>query len=198
MLRMVNHMVDSYLDLRRLLTRHLGTLQQELLDPKQPLPRLAACCSMRATRCTCWKTCARTSAARCRSGSTRWTSGRRGRRRPAPRTRAAARALARRARARGTRAHACAPARAVGRDRGADALLGAGPPHQRHHAHADRADRGVPAAEPDHRLLRHELRRPAADPLGHRHLDRGGPDVAGVRRLSAFFWRKRYLGTQRR
>jgi magnesium transporter len=34
MLRMVNHMVDSYLDLRRLLTRHLGTLQAELLDPK--------------------------------------------------------------------------------------------------------------------------------------------------------------------
>jgi magnesium transporter len=34
MLRMVNHMIDSYLDLRRLLTRHLGTLQQELLDPK--------------------------------------------------------------------------------------------------------------------------------------------------------------------
>jgi Mg2+ and Co2+ transporter CorA len=34
MLRMVNHMVDSYLELRRLLTRHLGTLQAELLDPK--------------------------------------------------------------------------------------------------------------------------------------------------------------------
>jgi magnesium transporter len=34
MLRMVNHMVDSYLDLRRLLTRTLGALQQELLDPK--------------------------------------------------------------------------------------------------------------------------------------------------------------------
>ena len=33
MLRMVNHMVDSYLDLRRLLTRHLGALQQELLAP---------------------------------------------------------------------------------------------------------------------------------------------------------------------
>jgi magnesium transporter len=33
MLRMVNHMVDSYLDLRRLLTRQLGYLQQELLDP---------------------------------------------------------------------------------------------------------------------------------------------------------------------
>jgi magnesium transporter len=34
MLRMTNHMVDSYLDLRRLLTRHLGTLQQDLLDAK--------------------------------------------------------------------------------------------------------------------------------------------------------------------
>ncbi|MET0210747.1 MAG: magnesium transporter CorA family protein [Burkholderiaceae bacterium] len=32
MLRMVNHMVDSYLDLRRLLTRHLTSLQQLLLD----------------------------------------------------------------------------------------------------------------------------------------------------------------------
>ena len=34
MLRMVNHMVDSYLDLRRLLTRQSGYLQQQLLDPK--------------------------------------------------------------------------------------------------------------------------------------------------------------------
>jgi Mg2+ and Co2+ transporter CorA len=34
MLRMVNHMVDSYLELRRLLTRELGHLQQQLLDPK--------------------------------------------------------------------------------------------------------------------------------------------------------------------
>jgi len=34
MLRMVNHIVDSYLDLRRQLTRQLGTLQHELLDPK--------------------------------------------------------------------------------------------------------------------------------------------------------------------
>lgn len=32
MLRMVNHMVDSYLELRRLLTRQLGTLQRVLLD----------------------------------------------------------------------------------------------------------------------------------------------------------------------
>jgi Mg2+ and Co2+ transporter CorA len=32
MLRMVNHMVDSYLDLRRQHTRRLGLLQQQLLD----------------------------------------------------------------------------------------------------------------------------------------------------------------------
>ena len=35
MLRVVNHMVDSYLELRRLLTRQLGTLQQDLLGPRQ-------------------------------------------------------------------------------------------------------------------------------------------------------------------
>ena len=34
MLRMVNFMVDNYLDLRRLLTRQLGRLQSELLGPK--------------------------------------------------------------------------------------------------------------------------------------------------------------------
>jgi magnesium transporter len=34
MLRMLNHMVDSYLELRRLLTRQLSTLQSELLNPK--------------------------------------------------------------------------------------------------------------------------------------------------------------------
>ncbi|NML18960.1 magnesium transporter CorA family protein [Azohydromonas caseinilytica] len=34
MLRMVNHIVDSYLDLRRLLTRQLGALQQALLHPR--------------------------------------------------------------------------------------------------------------------------------------------------------------------
>lgn len=35
MLRMVNHIVDSYLELRRLLTRHFATLQTELLDPRR-------------------------------------------------------------------------------------------------------------------------------------------------------------------
>ncbi len=34
MLRMVNHMVDSYLELRRLLTKQLGYLQQELFNPR--------------------------------------------------------------------------------------------------------------------------------------------------------------------
>jgi magnesium transporter len=34
MVRMVNHMVDSYLDLRRLLTRQFAQLQQQLLDPR--------------------------------------------------------------------------------------------------------------------------------------------------------------------
>jgi magnesium transporter len=33
MLRMVNHMVDNYLELRRLLTKQLDHLQQELFDP---------------------------------------------------------------------------------------------------------------------------------------------------------------------
>jgi magnesium transporter len=34
MLRMVNHMVDGYLELRRLLTRQLGHLQEQLLNPR--------------------------------------------------------------------------------------------------------------------------------------------------------------------
>jgi len=34
MLRMVNHMVDSYLELRRLLTRQLGALQEALFSPR--------------------------------------------------------------------------------------------------------------------------------------------------------------------
>jgi Mg2+ and Co2+ transporter CorA len=34
MLRMLNHMVDSYLELRRLLSKQLGQLQQELFSPR--------------------------------------------------------------------------------------------------------------------------------------------------------------------
>ncbi len=36
MLRMLNHMVDSYLDLRRLLSRRHAELQQDLLNTRQP------------------------------------------------------------------------------------------------------------------------------------------------------------------
>ncbi|MBH9553904.1 magnesium transporter CorA family protein [Inhella gelatinilytica] len=36
MLRMLNHMVDSYLELRRQLTRRIGDLQQALLDTHRP------------------------------------------------------------------------------------------------------------------------------------------------------------------
>jgi Mg2+ and Co2+ transporter CorA len=35
MLRMVNHMVDSYLELRKLLTKQLDELQEELFDPRR-------------------------------------------------------------------------------------------------------------------------------------------------------------------
>lgn len=36
MLRMVNHIVDGYLELRRLLSKQLGQLQQLLLEPRSP------------------------------------------------------------------------------------------------------------------------------------------------------------------
>ncbi len=76
MLRMVNHMVDSYLELRRLLTRQLGHLQQRAARARAAASTTGSCCSNRATRCTCSRTPAKTSAARCRSGSTRSTNGR--------------------------------------------------------------------------------------------------------------------------
>jgi magnesium transporter len=47
MLRMVNHMVDSYLDLRRELTRQLEHWQAELLA-QRALQQLAGRCSMTA------------------------------------------------------------------------------------------------------------------------------------------------------
>ena len=64
MLRMVNHMVDSYLELRRLLTRQLGYLQQSCCNRSSRARRLAGAARRRATRCTCSKTPAKTSAAR--------------------------------------------------------------------------------------------------------------------------------------
>ena len=164
MLRMVNHMVDSYLELRRLLTRQLGTCSSELLDPKSRFGDWQVLLDSRNTLHLLEDTCEdqRSAVQEWIDALDEWpTEADAGARRE--------RELLR-LRSRDVLEHIervltpCAPARTVGRDGGADALLGAGPPHQRHHAHADRADRDLPAAEPDHRLLRHELRRPAADP----------------------------------
>ncbi len=49
MLRIVNHMVDSYLDLRRLLTRQFGYLQQELLSNRQQFKHWQALLEARNT-----------------------------------------------------------------------------------------------------------------------------------------------------
>lgn len=49
MLRIVNHMVDSYLDLRRLLTRHFAYLQQELLSNRNQFKHWQALLEARNT-----------------------------------------------------------------------------------------------------------------------------------------------------
>jgi magnesium transporter len=49
MLRMVNHMVDSYLALRRLLTRQLESLQQELFNPRSGFTNWRALLASRNT-----------------------------------------------------------------------------------------------------------------------------------------------------
>jgi len=49
MLRIVNHMVDSYLDLRRLLTRQFGYLQQELLSNRNQFKHWQALLESRNT-----------------------------------------------------------------------------------------------------------------------------------------------------
>jgi magnesium transporter len=49
MLRIVNHMVDSYLDLRRLLTRQFGYLQQELLSNRNQFKNWQALLDSRNT-----------------------------------------------------------------------------------------------------------------------------------------------------
>ena len=75
MLRMVNYMVDSYLELRKLLTRELDELQRSC-SARAAGPTAGTSCSSRATRCTCSKTPAKTSAPRSPNGSTRSTNGR--------------------------------------------------------------------------------------------------------------------------
>ncbi len=113
MLRMVNHMVDSYLDLRRLLTRQLGTLQQELLDPRSRFHDWQVLLEARNALHLLEDTCEdqRSAVQEWIDALDEWPE----RDRPAgtARTRIAARALARRARTRRTRAGPRAPARAV-------------------------------------------------------------------------------------
>jgi Mg2+ and Co2+ transporter CorA len=160
MLRMVNHMVDSYLDLRRLLTKQLGTLQAQLLDPRSRFSDWQVLLESRNALHMLEDTCEDQ-----RSAVQEWIDS-------LDEWPAVADAQAQRE-------------RELLRVRSRDVLEHIervltherpGPPHQRHHAHADGADGHLPAAEPDHRLLRHELRGPAADPLAHRFLGRLRPD----------------------
>ncbi len=63
MLRIVNHMVDSYLDLRRLLTRQFAYLQQELLSNRQQFKHWQALLEARNTLHMLEDTCEDQSAA---------------------------------------------------------------------------------------------------------------------------------------
>ncbi len=183
MLRMVNYMVDSYLELRRLLSKQLDELQEQLFGERGVRRRLAPAPPV-AQRPAPARGHLRGPA----RGDRRMDRRPRGMARAegrcaAARARAAARALARRPRAHRARAVARAPPRGVFRDRGADALLGAEQPHQQHHADAHRADGDLPAAQPRDRLLRHELRTPAADP--HPRPASGSPSRSCWRSASA-------------
>jgi hypothetical protein len=138
--------------LRRLLTRQLGNLQQELLDPKSRFRDWQVLLESRNALALLEDTCEdqRSAMQEWIDALDEWPDE------PMPHL--------------GASASCCACARATCSSmssvcsrtcggwanrprRGADAFFGARPPHQRHHAHADRADRGLPAAEPDHRLL---------------------------------------------
>jgi magnesium transporter len=70
MLRVVNQIVDGYLDLRRELTKQLDHWQTELIDPRSRFTNWGALMQARS-RCTTWTKSAKTSAPPCRTGSTR-------------------------------------------------------------------------------------------------------------------------------
>ena len=69
MLRLLNGMVDRYLELRQPLTERLDRWQRELLDPRRPFPIGRRCCR-RASRSASWRTCARNRTTRYRSCAT--------------------------------------------------------------------------------------------------------------------------------
>ena len=76
MLRMVNYMVDSYLELRRAADAADRLPAAGSWSTRAPIPAPGAPCSTRATRCACSRTPAKTSARRSPNGSTRSRNGR--------------------------------------------------------------------------------------------------------------------------
>ena len=182
MLRMANHMVDSYLELRRLLTRQLGTLQTELLNPKSRFDDWSMLLEARNTLHMLEDTCEDQ-----RSAIQEWidaldewpTETEPGARHERELLRLRSRDVLEHIERVLTHVRRLEHSAEVAVQMHFSALE---PPHQRHHAHADRADRDLPAAEPDHRFLRHEFRLAAADPFGHRHMGRDRRDGGGRHR----------------
>ena len=177
MLRMLNLMVDSYLDLRKDLSTGLDEWQHQLLGPRSRGGDWRALMSARAALHTLEDLCDGQNDA-----MQEWLDTQR--EQPAPWMAQAERdSLLARARdviehiqrvLRHVQAHG-----AGRRDRRAAALLGAGPPHQRDHAGAHGAHGGVSPPEFHHRLFRDELRVPPVDPfragdVGDARRDGGG------------------------
>lgn len=75
MLRVVNLIVDGFLDLRRELSRQLDHWQTELLRPRTRFANWGRCWT-HGWPCMSWTKSAKTSAPPCRTGSTRWRPGR--------------------------------------------------------------------------------------------------------------------------
>jgi hypothetical protein len=82
MLRMVNGMVDGYLDLRRTLTRQIDHWQMALLKPNKRFSNWASVLDVRLALHQLMKS-AKTSAPPCRTGPRHWRAGRPSTRAPA-------------------------------------------------------------------------------------------------------------------
>ena len=74
MLRVVNLIVDGFLDLRRELSRQLDHWQTELLRPRTRFANWGRCWT-HGWPCMSWTKSAKTSALPCRTGRTRWRPG---------------------------------------------------------------------------------------------------------------------------
>ena len=178
MLRIVNHMVDGYLELRRLLTRQLTTLQQTLLGPRSRKVDWTALLESRDTLHQLEDVCEdqRSAIQEWIDSLDEW---------PSPDDKAARRDRELlRVRSRDVLEHI---ERVLGHVRRLESSIESAV--QMHFSmvgqrtndimrHAHRADRDLPATEPHHRLFRDELRRAAADPLAHRLL--GGRRADGA------------------